>query len=70
MCYIGIIHLKILEFSNFQNFGRLLFEFSKFWKSQVPIFQFYHYTVRKTIFRVLIFLGKVRIMVLEVSFHL
>ena len=34
---LGIIHLKIFEFSNFQKFGRSLFQFSKFSKSPLPI---------------------------------
>ena len=37
---IGIIHLKIFEFSNFQKFGRPLFEFSKIFEKPSSNFEF------------------------------
>ena len=39
-CNLGIIHLKFFEFSNFQKFGRPLFEFSKIFEKPSSNFKF------------------------------
>ena len=50
--------LNSMEFSNFQKFGRSFFEFSKYSKSCLRIFQFHYYCLVNQYLNACIFWGK------------
>ena len=55
---MGIIHLKSFEFSNFQNFGRLLFQFSKNFEKPSSNFEFSKFECRESCFSIIFFRQK------------